>query len=100
MAAVTVHSDFGAQENKICHCFQWNIIQPLKEWSVHTRSSVRTHHAESKKPSTEGHVLSDFLSEKCPEQQIHADRGHSAVVQDQEEGTRERLPGSGRLLLR
>ena len=21
MAAVTVHSDFGAQENKICHCF-------------------------------------------------------------------------------
>ena len=22
MAAVTLHSDFGAQENKICHCFQ------------------------------------------------------------------------------
>ena len=21
MATVTVHSDFGAQENKICHCF-------------------------------------------------------------------------------
>ena len=21
MAAVTIHSDFGAQENKICHCF-------------------------------------------------------------------------------
>ena len=21
MAAVTVHSDFGAQENKVCHCF-------------------------------------------------------------------------------
>ena len=21
MAVVTVHSDFGAQENKICHCF-------------------------------------------------------------------------------
>ena len=21
MAAVTVYSDFGAQENKICHCF-------------------------------------------------------------------------------
>ena len=21
MGAVTVHSDFGAQENKICHCF-------------------------------------------------------------------------------
>ena len=21
MAAVTIHSDFGAQENEICHCF-------------------------------------------------------------------------------
>ena len=21
MTAVTIHSDFGAQENKICHCF-------------------------------------------------------------------------------
>ena len=23
MAAVTVHSDFGAQENKVCHCFHF-----------------------------------------------------------------------------
>ena len=23
MSAVTVHSGFGAQENKICHCFQF-----------------------------------------------------------------------------
>ena len=23
MASVTVSSDFGAQENKICHCFQF-----------------------------------------------------------------------------
>ena len=23
MAAVTVHSDFGDQENKICHCFHF-----------------------------------------------------------------------------
>ena len=23
MAAVTVHSDFGVQENKICHCFHF-----------------------------------------------------------------------------
>ena len=21
MAAVTIHSDFGVQENKVCHCF-------------------------------------------------------------------------------
>ena len=24
MAAVTTHSGFGAQENKICHCFQFS----------------------------------------------------------------------------
>ena len=23
MAAVTIHSDFGAQENEICHCFHF-----------------------------------------------------------------------------
>ena len=23
MSAVTIHSDFGAQENKICHCFHF-----------------------------------------------------------------------------
>ena len=23
MAAVTIYSDFGAQENKICHCFHF-----------------------------------------------------------------------------
>ena len=26
MAAVTVHSDFGAQENQICHCFHFSPI--------------------------------------------------------------------------
>ena len=24
MAAVTVHGDFGAQENKVCHCFHFS----------------------------------------------------------------------------
>ena len=24
MAAVTVHGDFGAQENKVCHCFYFS----------------------------------------------------------------------------
>ena len=23
MAAVTIHSNFGVQENKMCHCFQF-----------------------------------------------------------------------------
>ena len=26
MAAVTLHSDFGAQENKVCHCFHFSPI--------------------------------------------------------------------------
>ena len=25
MAVVIVHSDFGAQENKICHCFHFSL---------------------------------------------------------------------------
>ena len=24
MAAITIHSDFGAQENKTCHCFHFS----------------------------------------------------------------------------
>ena len=28
MAAVTVHSDFGAQENKIHHCFHFSSLYP------------------------------------------------------------------------
>ena len=35
MATVTIHSDFGAQENKICHCFHcFPIYLP---WSDETR---------------------------------------------------------------
>ena len=35
MAAVTIHSDFGAQENKVCHCFYcFPIYLP---WSDGTR---------------------------------------------------------------
>ena len=26
VTAVTIHSDFGSQENKICHCFQFSPI--------------------------------------------------------------------------
>ena len=34
MAAVTVHSDFGAQENEICHCFQFfSIYLPRSDGS-------------------------------------------------------------------
>ena len=33
MAAVTIHSDFGAQENKICHCFPlFLLLFAMKRW--------------------------------------------------------------------
>ena len=32
MASDIVHNDFGAQENKICHCFHCN-IDPKPEFS-------------------------------------------------------------------
>ena len=32
MAAVTIHSDFGAQENKICHCFYFFLLFAMKWW--------------------------------------------------------------------
>ena len=35
MAAVTIHSDFGAQENKICHCFYF--FSFYLPWSDGTR---------------------------------------------------------------
>ena len=35
MAAVTIHSDFGAQENKICHCFHF--FPFYLPWSDRTR---------------------------------------------------------------
>ena len=33
MAAVTIHSNFGAQENKVCHCFHFfTIYSPCSVW--------------------------------------------------------------------
>ena len=41
MAAVTIHSDFGAQENKVCHCFHcfpiylpWSDEWILNSWML------------------------------------------------------------------
>ena len=33
MAAVTICSDFGAQENKICHCFHFSLLFAMKWWN-------------------------------------------------------------------
>ena len=35
LAAVIIHSDFGAQEKKICHCFQ--VLSIYLPWSDGTR---------------------------------------------------------------
>ena len=32
MAAVTIHSDFGGQENKICHRFHFSPLSAMKWW--------------------------------------------------------------------
>ena len=32
MAPVTTCSDFGAQENKICHCLHFSPLFPMKRW--------------------------------------------------------------------
>ena len=45
MAAVTVHSDFGMQENKVCHCF-------------HTHKKTKSHHSKSQME-----ILNAFLCE-------------------------------------
>ena len=35
MAAVTIYSDFGAQENKVCHCFHcFPIYQKVMGWDA------------------------------------------------------------------
>ena len=36
MAAVTICSDFGTQENKACHCFHWftSIFHEVMEWNA------------------------------------------------------------------
>ena len=37
LAAVTVCSDFGAQENKVCHCFHFHFFPIYLPWSDGTR---------------------------------------------------------------
>ena len=66
MAAVTVHSDFGAQENKICHCFHFfpsichevmglylkKIHQPsVCIWEIPSLARVVTLYTQGKKPN-------------------------------------------------
>ena len=36
MAAVTIHSDFGTQENRICHCF--NVIKDKEQKQKETET--------------------------------------------------------------
>ena len=51
MAAVTIHSDFGAQENKFCHCWVPGIKWWAKQTSIHpaiTRATAE--HASGRWP--------------------------------------------------
>ena len=49
MAAVTVRSDFGAQENSVCHCFQFLpiyfpvVMYKCESWTVKKTECWRTH---------------------------------------------------------
>ena len=47
MAAVTICSDFGAQENKICHCFHFFFYNPTSEVTVAALCTTR-----AQKPAT------------------------------------------------
>ena len=40
MAAVTVCSDFGAQENKICHCFWVHIVNLVWDKKAQSRGGL------------------------------------------------------------
>jgi len=40
MAAITIRSDFGAQEEEFGQYLQWNITQPWKEWNNAICSNV------------------------------------------------------------
>ena len=54
MAAAVVHSDFGAPQNKICHCFhffsfyriEYNRIGKTRELFKKIRDNKRTFHAK------------------------------------------------------
>ena len=77
MAAATIHSDFGAQENKVCHCFQffpsiwYEVMEPdavilayLITWRFPCLFGRLRSSAASVSPSFLGHVCSvqwDFL---------------------------------------
>ena len=48
MAAVTIGSDFGAQENKVCHCFHcFRIYLPWSDGTVYHGLSLSLAHADS-----------------------------------------------------
>ena len=49
MAAVTICSDFGAQENKVCHCFQF--IPIYLPWNDGTRHTILDFWLSSFKPT-------------------------------------------------
>ena len=54
MAAITICSDFGAQENEICHCFLFSAVQSLSHvwlsvtpWTAARQASVSITNSQS-----------------------------------------------------
>ena len=59
MAAVIICSDFGAQENKVCHCFQFSPLYLL--WSNRTAGHGTTDWFQIRKGVHQGCILSPCL---------------------------------------
>ena len=76
MAAITICSDFGAQKNKICHCFHcfsiclpWNenTLVPWKKSYDQPRQHIKKqrHYFADKGPSSQSYVFSYMESYGC-----------------------------------
>ena len=64
MAAVTIHSDFGAQENKLCYCFHFfPFYLPWSDGAGYYDLSFQEKHDSSKILLRNGPRTSGVMSE-------------------------------------
>ena len=64
MAAITIHSDFGAQENKICHCFHFLPLYFHEVMGPDAMILAPRPGITPAPPALEGDILSPGLPEK------------------------------------
>ena len=68
MAAVTICSDFGAQENKVCHCFHCFLIYlPGSEGTKAKKKRKDNKHLNAKFQRIARKEKKAFLSDQCKE---------------------------------